>query len=121
MVDAKKEQQGRDNLANILTKTTNKLIREDEKKRTVKNQKTITKTQGWIKEAETEVNGKPAIAQIKEARIEEDGYERSITEITVGKTTKRYYDINNRELEQRIAETATDEEDRIEKYGDLPF
>lgn len=100
-------------LEEILTKTTNKLVREDEKKHNVKNQKTLTKTQSWLKEAETEVNGRPATAQIKEARIEEDGLERSITEITVGKTTKRYYDINNWELEQRIAETAVEEEDRI--------
>lgn len=43
-------------LEDILTKTTNKLVREDEKKHNVKNQKTLTKTQSWLKEAETEVN-----------------------------------------------------------------
>ena len=124
-----KEQQGRDNLAQILTNTLDKLAEEDQKKhaprkkptRTVQDQKTITKTQGRYKEATTEVNGKPTLATIKQARIEEDGHERCITEITVGKTTKKRYEINNRELEAMIDETATEEEDRLDKYGDLPF
>jgi hypothetical protein len=39
----------------------------------------------------------------------------------VGKTTKTRYSIDRRELENRIDETATEEEDRLDEYGDLPF
>lgn len=124
-----KEQQGRDKLANILTNTLDKLAEEDQKKhapkkkptRRVETEKTVTETQARYKEAQTEVNGEPATATIKQARIKEDGHERCITEITVGKTTKKRYEINNRELQSMIDETATEEEDRLDQYGDLPF
>ena len=54
-------------------------------------------------------------------QIKENGLERNITEITVGKTRKTYYEINRRETKNRIAEVAEEEEDRLDKYGDLPF
>ena len=130
MVDAKKEQQGRDNLAGILTKTLNKLAEEDEKKRNaqikkanrkVENQKKPDETHTRTWEYTTEVNGEPTTAYVQEKQIKENGLERNITEITVGKTRKTYYEINRRETENRIAEVAEEEEDRLEKYGDLPF
>ena len=114
------------NLANICTATLNKLAAEDQKEQNKKWHKEIKKanrkveqeelkttTQTWSMEATTEVNGKPVKASIREAWISEDGYERSITEIQVGKTTKRWYDINHWTLDDRIAETAEEEEDRI--------
>lgn len=113
-------------LADICTETLNKLAKEDQKKQNEKWHKEIkkanrkveqepikTRTQTWSLDAITEVNGKPALATIREARISEDGLERSITEITIGKTTKRRYDINHWTLDDRIAETAEEEEDRI--------
>ena len=116
------------NLADICTATLNKLAAEDQKEQNKKWHKQIkkanrmveqepikTRTQTWSLEATTEVNGKPAKATVKEARISENGYERSITEIQVGKTTKRRYDINHWTLDDRIAETAEEEEDRINR------
>ena len=114
------------NLADICTATLNKLAAEDQKKQNEKWHKEIkkanrkveqepikTRTQTWSIDATTEVNGKPIKATVREAWISEDGYERSITEIQVGKTTKRWYDINHWTLDDRIAETAEEEEDRI--------
>lgn len=112
------------NLEDICTATLNKLAAEDEKKRSkqikkanrmVEQEPIKTRTQTWSLEATTEVNGKPAKATVREARISEDGHERSITEIQVGKTTKRRYDINRWSLDDRIAETAEEEEDRINR------
>jgi len=70
---------------------------------------------------ETEVNGKPERAKVTEEQTEEGAYEVNKTTITVGKTTKTRYTIDRRELENRIDETATEEEDRLDEYGDLPF
>ena len=120
MVDAKKEQQGRNNLAGILTKTLNKLAEEDEKKRNAQIKKANRKVQNKKKPDEThtrtweyitEVNGEPTLATVQEKQIKENGLERNITEITVGKTRKTYYEINRRETENRIAEVAEEEED----------
>lgn len=62
---------------------------------------------------ETEVNGRPMPADVTETQTEEDGHEINKTTITVGKTTKTRYTIDRRELENRIDETATAEEDRL--------
>ena len=56
-----------------------------------------------------------------EEQTEENGHEINTTTITVGKTRKKRYTIDRRELENRIDETATEEEDRLDQYGDLPF
>ena len=80
--------------------------------------KTITRRENVY---ETEVNGKPEFATVVEEQTEEGAYEVNKTTITVGKTTKTWYTIDRRELENRIDETATEEEDRLDQYGDLPF
>jgi hypothetical protein len=80
--------------------------------------KTITR---WENTFETEVNGKLEFATVVEEQTEENGHEINKTTITVGKTTKTRYTIDRRELETRIDETATEEEDRLDQYGDLPF
>jgi hypothetical protein len=98
-------------LRNMKKRTTDTLNLNKQRKRTTTREVTYT----------TEVNGEPTPAYIKEEQTEEDGYERNKTTITVGKTTKTRYTIDRRELENRIDETATEEEDRIEQYGDLPF
>lgn len=129
MTDTKKEQQGRNNLANLLTNTLNKLAEEDERKRNeqhkqkrmVENEKKPDETHTRTREYTTTVNGEPTKAIVQEKQIKENGLERNITEITVGKTRKTYYEINRRETENRIAEVAEEEEDRLDKYGDLPF
>lgn len=72
-------------LADICTETLNKLAKEDQKKQNEKWHKEIkkanrkveqepikTRTQTWSLDAITEVNGKPALATIREARISED-------------------------------------------------
>lgn len=124
------EQQGWDKLANILWNTLNKLAEEDEKNRRkqikkanrmVETEKKPDETHTWTRTYTTEVNGEPIKAMVQEKQIKENGLERNITEITVGKTSKTYYEINRRETERRIAEVAEEEEDRIAKYGDLPF
>jgi hypothetical protein len=79
----------------------------------MKNQRKRTTTRTIT--YETEVNGRPMPAEVVETQTEEDGYERNKTTITVGKTTKTRYTIDRRELENRIDETATAEEDRISK------
>lgn len=118
------------NLANICTATLNKLAAEDEKNRReqikkanrmVETEKKPDETHTWTRTYTTEVNGEPIKAMVQEKQIKENGLERNITEITVGKTRKTYYEINRRETERRIAEVAEAEEDRLEKYGDLPF
>lgn len=130
MTDTAKQQQGRDNLANILTDRLNKLAEQDEKKRNeqikkanrlVENEKKPDETHTRTREYTTTVNGEPTKAIVQEKQIKENGLERNITEITVGKTRKTYYEINRRETENRIAEVAEEEEDRLDKYGDLPF
>lgn len=73
----------------------------------------ISRTATRTRQSTVEVNGEPTTAYIQEKQIEEDGHERNITEITVGNTRRTYYEINSRELENRIDETATEEEDRI--------
>lgn len=78
-------------------------------------------TTTWTSVYETNVNGKPEFALVKEEQTEEWAYEVNKTTITVGKTTKTRYSIDRWELENRIDETATEEEDRIDQYGDLPF
>lgn len=122
-----REQQGRDNLAQILTNTLDKLAEEDQKKQKKPTRqmqlkreakKTITR---WENTFETEVNGEPTLATVVEEQTEENGYEINKTTITVGKTTKTRYTIDRRELDLRIDETATAEEDRLDQYGDLPF
>lgn len=122
-----REQQGWDNLAQILTNTLDKLAEEDQKKQKKPTRqmqlkreakKTITR---WENTFETEVNGKPEFATVVEEQTEENGHEINKTTITVGKTTKTRYTIDRRELDLRIDETATAEEDRIDQYGDLPF
>jgi hypothetical protein len=80
--------------------------------------KTITRRENIY---ETEVNGKPEFATVVEEQTEENGHEINTTTITVGKTRKKRYTIDRRELETRIDETATEEEDRLDQYGDLPF
>ena len=70
---------------------------------------------------ETEVNGKPEFARVTEEQLKEGGHEINKTTITVGKTTKTRYTIDRRQVESWIDETATEEEDRIDQYGDLPF
>ena len=90
-------------------------------KRMVENEKKPTETHTRTREYTTTVNGEPTKAIVQEKQIKENGLERSITEITVGKIKKTYYEINRRETENRIAEVAEEEEDRIDKYGDLPF
>jgi len=82
------------------------------------SKKTITR---WENTFETEVNGESTLATVVEEQTEESGHEINKTTITVGKTTKTRYTIDRRELDNRIDETATEEEDRIDKYGDLPF
>ncbi len=129
MTDTTKEQQGRNNLANILTDRLNKLAEQDEKKRNeqhkqkrmVENEKKPDERHTRTREYTTTVNGKPTKALVQEKQIKENGRERNIKEITVGKTKKTYYEINRRETENRIAEVAEEEEDRLDKYGDLPF
>lgn len=130
MAETTKEQQGRNNLANLLTNTLNKLAEEDERKRNeqikkanrlVENEKKPDETHTRTREYTTTVNGEPTKAIVQEKQIKENGLERNITEITVGKTRKTYYEINRRETENRIAEVAEEEEDRLDKYGDLPF
>ena len=130
MTETTKQQQGRNNLANLLTDRLNKLAEEDEKKRNeqikkanrlVENEKKPDETHTRTREYTTTVNGEPTKAIVQEKQIKENGLERNITEITVGKTRKTYYEINRRETENRIAEVAEEEEDRIDKYGDLPF
>lgn len=129
MTDTKKEQQGRNNLAKIMTNALNKLAEEDERKRNeqhkqkrmVENEKKPDETHTRTREYTTTVNGEPTKALVQEKQIKENGLERNITEITVGKTRKTYYEINRRETENRIAEVAEEEEDRLDKYGDLPF
>lgn len=110
------------NLANICTATLNKLAAEDEKKRReqikkanrmVETEKKPDETHTWTRTYTTEVNGEPIKAMVQEKQIKENGLERNITEITVGKTRKTYYEINRRETERRIAEVAEAEEDRI--------
>lgn len=122
-----REQQGRDNLAQILTNTLDKLAEEDQKKQKKPTRqmqlkreakKTITR---WENTFETEVNGEPTLATVVEEQTEENGHEINKTTITVGKTTKTRYTIDRRELDLRIDETATAEEDRLDQYGDLPF
>ena len=80
--------------------------------------KTITR---WENTFETEVNGEPTLALVIEEQTEEQGHEINKTTIMVGMTTKTRYSIDRRELDSRIDETATEEEDRIAQYGDLPF
>ena len=130
MTETTKQQQGRNNLANLLTDRLNKLAEEDEKKRNaqikkanrlVENEKKPDETHTRTREYTTTVNGEPTKAIVQEKQIKENGLERNITEITVGKTRKTYYEINRRETENRIAEVAEEEEDRLDKYGDLPF
>lgn len=129
MAETTKQQQGRNNLANLLTNTLNKLAEEDERKRNeqhkqkrmVENEKKPDETHTRTREYTTTVNGEPTKAIVQEKQIKENGLERNITEITVGKTRKTYYEINRRETENRIAEVAEEEEDRLDKYGDLPF
>ncbi len=89
--------------------------------RLIETEKKPDETHTWTWEYTTEVNGQPALAVVQEKQIKEDGKERSITEITVGKTTKTYYEIDRWSVETRIDEVATEEEDRLDKYGDLPF
>lgn len=130
MTETTKQQQGRNNLANLLTDRLNKLAEEDERKRNkqikkanrlVENEKKPDETHTRTREYTTTVNGEPTKAIVQEKQIKENGLERNITEITVGKTRKTYYEINRRETENRIAEVAEEEEDRLDKYGDLPF
>ena len=129
MTETTKEQQGRNNLAKIMTNALNKLAEEDERKRNeqhkqkrmIENEKNPDETHTRTREYTTTVNGEPTKAIVQEKQIKENGLERNITEITVGKTRKTYYEINRRETENRIAEVAEEEEDRIDKYGDLPF
>ena len=75
----------------------------------------------WTSLYETEVNGHPEFAKVTEEQTKENGHEINKTTITVGKTTKTWYTIDRWELDMRIDETATEEEDRLDKYGDLPF
>lgn len=82
-----------------------------------KGKTTTTRTTTY----ETEVNGRPTSADVVETQTEENGHEINKTTITVGKTTKTRYTIDRRELENRINETATAEEDRLDQYRDLPF
>lgn len=91
------------------------------KKRKTELRQARKTTTTWISLYETEVNGKPERAKVTEEQTEEGAYEVNKTTITVGKTTKTWYTIDRRELENRIDETATEEEDRLDEYGDLPF
>lgn len=91
------------------------------KKRKTELRQARKTTTTWISLYETEVNGKPERAKVTEEQTEEGAYEVNKTTITVGKTTKTWYSIDRRELENRIDETATEEEDRLDEYGDLPF
>lgn len=82
--------------------------------------KKVTQTT-WTSIYETEVNGEKRLAYVTEEQTEEGGHEVNKTIITVGKSSKIWYSIDRRELENRIDEVATEEEDRLDQYGDLPF
>ena len=112
------EQKGLTNLAKLCEDILNAKAREewffdDNKKRIVETEKKPDEVHSWTWTYTTEVNGRPIKAKVQEIQTKEDGLERNVTEITVGKTRKIYYEINRWETENRIAEVAEEEEDRI--------